>query len=187
MQLDPRKIPKKHLIIYSVLGISGSIYLAWSIWGPRPPAPGQTITATPVKAIEAMPQKVITSKVRVIADPVRATEKLKIDPPFVNEELQTAVAVPQTRYGATSTTFLNTSTGQSRVVIRAAPAPWFRLERGNSIGAGVGINRDGRYATIDYQRDILSVKGIVLAGKVGVTSYTDKTDARAEVRAEYRW
>lgn len=187
MQLDPRKIPKKHLIIYIVLGISGVIYLVWSIWGPRPPAPGQTITAPTAKVVKDMPQKVITSRVKVIADPVRAAEKLKIDPPQVHEELQTAVVVPQSRYGATSTTFLNTSTGQSRTVIKANESPWFRFERGNTIGAGVGINRDGRYATIDYQRDILSVKGIVLAGKVGVTSYTDKTDARAEVRAEYRW
>lgn len=187
MQLDPREIPKKRLIIYIVLGISGAIYLAWSIWGPIPPAPGQTITAPTAKVVKDMPQKVITSRVKVIADPVRATEKLKIDPPQQREELQTAVTVPQNRYGATASVFLNQSTGESRTVIRANTAPWFRLERGNTLGAGIGLDSNGRYATVDYQRDILSVKGVVLTGKVGVTSYTDKTDARAEVRAEYRW
>lgn len=185
---DTTMIPRWRIYLYAALVVAGLAYLAWSIWGPRPPAPGQTITAQTAPAVAKMPQKVITPrKVVVIADPVRATEKLKIPPPQRNEEVQTAVVVPQTRYGGTATVFLNSSTGQSRTVIRANESPWFRFERENRAGVEVGIGSHGRYYQADYQRDILSVKGVVVSGRAAVVSYPDETSWSAGVRAEYRW
>jgi hypothetical protein len=176
------------LYLYGALALLGAAYLAWSIWGPRPLVPGQAVTAQPAKAVEDLPQRVITPRrVVVIADGPRAAEKLKIGPPVAHEEVQTSVTVPETKYGGTASVFLNTSSGQSRTIIKANEAPWFRFERGNTLGVGVGIGRDGRYFTADYQRDLLSIKGAVVTVRAGVTSWQDRTDAKGEARIEYRW
>lgn len=164
------------------------VYAGWCKWGAKPPAPGQTVTATEAKVVASMPRKMLENqRVQVIRDGSRATEKLKIDPPQPHEEVQTAVTIPQNHYGGTATVFLNTTTGQSRTVIRANTAPWFRFERENRAGVEVGMGREGRYVSADYQRDLCSIKGIILAARVSVASYPNETDYRAGIRAEYRW
>lgn len=173
--------------VYAAAILAGLAYLCWSIWGNKVPIPGQVVQAQPVKVIESLPKKVITTKVQVIKDPIKATEKLGIDPPRQHEEVQTAIVVPPLKYGGTSTTFLNVSTGQSRTVIASSPAPWFRFERENRIGAEVGIGSNGKYAQVDYQRDVLSIKGVILAGKLSATTNATEVDLRAGVRLEYRW
>lgn len=177
--------PRNRLIIYGVVAVAGLAYLAWVKWGAKPMAPGQVVTAPVAKAVADMPTKTVAvPKLQVIKDGVRATEKLKIPPPLPREEVQTAVAVQPAKYGATATVFVNTSTGQTRTVVKANSAPWFALERGTTFGAEVGIGSHGRYYQTDVQRDVFSIKGVTFAARGEVISYPTETGWTIGVRAE---
>jgi len=162
-------------------------YLAWSWYGARPPKPGAVVQAVESPKIATMPRKIITAPVAVVADKAAAAKKLKIPEPDLHEELQTAIDAPPLKHGGTVAVFLNTSTGQTRLDIIVKPAPWFALERGNILGAEVGIGAAGRYYQGDYQRDFFQIKGIYFSGRGAVTSYQDLTDYRLGFRGEYRW
>jgi hypothetical protein len=151
---------------YAAAILIGGGYLAWSIWGGKPAELGQVITAQVAPAVAKEPTKVITARVRVFSDPVKVAERLKIDPPLPHEEIQTAVVVPKLRYGGTQTVFLNTSTGQSRVVTKANVSPWFKPLSDNSIGIGYGIANSGSIAAARYRRDLLQIKAVTLSAEM---------------------
>lgn len=173
----------------SIAGIVLAIaYGCWLKLGATPVKPGQTIpNLPPPKAVKDEPVKTVQVPVIVYRDRERVITKLGLPPAEAKEEVQTAAVIPAMKYGGKAAVYLNTTTGKSRMAVVANEAPWLAWERGNTVGIGAGISREGRYFTGDYKRDVLSVKGVVLAGQVGVTSFQDRTDARAEIRAEYRW
>jgi hypothetical protein len=183
--------PRWQLWVAAALIIFAAVYLAWCKWGAKPVRPGQTVAAVAPSSVKDEPKKAITPKqVIVYRDRVKVVEKLGLpaaEGANDEEEVIEATEAPASRYGTQTATFVNVSTGQVRSVVKANSAPWFRFERGNTAGAEIGIGPKGRYFQGDYQRDILSVKGVILAGRVSVTSYPGQTDARAGVRAEYRW
>jgi len=185
MQLLP--LLKKYWKLAAVAALLLCGYLAWSWYGARPPKPGAIMPAVESPKIATMPKKTITSPVVVVADKTAAAKKLKLPEPDLHEELQTAIDAPPLKHGGTVAVFLNTSTGQTRSVTIVKPVPWFALERGNILGAEVGIGAAGRYYQGDYQRDIFQIKGVYFSGRAAVTSYQDLTDWRIGFRGEYRW
>jgi hypothetical protein len=182
--------PWRRWLLIGALAFAG-VYLLWCRFGSKPPTAGQTIEAQPAKATKDMPQKVITPRrVVVIADGAKAAENLHIDPPQPREEVQTAVTVPELKYGGTSTTFLNASTGESRTVIKANEAPWFALRRDSAVGIGYGIGTEGQTIAARYRRDVLQVKALTLSGELEA-NYAERRErpieGRAMVWGEIRW
>lgn len=174
------------LALVACLAILG--YLAWSWYGPKPPKPGAIIQAAESSKTVDMPRKIITAKVQVVADRSTALKRLGLPVPDVSTgELLQAVDTAPAQYGSTTAIFLNVSTGRTTATTIINPPPWFALERGNILGAEVGIGAAGRYYQGDYQRDIFQVKGVYFSGRGAVTSYQDLTDWRVGFRGEYRW
>lgn len=166
-------------------------YLVWLRFSPAPAKPGAILQAVTSPKIADMEKRAVTPKRLMVFTPkAEAVKKLKLPPEQAGnaqEEVFEATETPATRYGSTAVTFLNLSTGHPRTVIQVKEAPWFRFEQGNTTGVEYGIGSGGRYFQGDYQRDICSIKGVVVQGKVSVTSYPGETTAQAGVRAEYRW
>jgi hypothetical protein len=174
------------LVVVALVLLAG--YLAWSWYGPKPPKPGSVIQAVESPKTVDMPRKVLIAKVVVVADRSTALKRLGLPISSVSTgELLQAVDTPPTRYGSTTAIMLNVSTGRTTATTIVKPAPWFSLERGNILGAEVGIGAAGRYYQGDYQRDIFQIKGVYFSGRGAVTSYQDLTDWRVGFRGEYRW
>lgn len=183
--------PRWRLWLWAGIATFALAYLAWCKWGPQPAKPGAIIKATTSPKIADMERKAVTPKKLMVFTPkAEAVKKLKLPPDQAgndDEELFEATEAPPNRYGLTTATFVNITTGKPRTVIVVKKAPLFQFERGNRVGAEYGISSKGRYFQGDYQRDIISVKGVVLGVRGAVISYPSETDATAGVRAEYRW
>ena len=183
--------PKWRRYLWLFLVLFGMAYLAWCKWGPQPVKPGATIAAQTSPKIADMPRKMITPKKLVVfKDKQAAVEKLGLPPEEggkKDEELLEGLKIPALKYGGDSAVFINTSTGQTRTTIQANKAPLFRFERGMELGAEVGMGAKGRYVQGDIQRDVFSVKGVIVGGKAAVTSYPTETDWRIGIRAKYQW
>lgn len=188
-------IPRWRLCLYGALFLFAVVYLAWCRWGTKPIKPGQIVAAKTSPKVADMERKVVhPQKLMVVhpkAEAVRRLQLPKEEAANAQEEVFEATDAPASKYGTTTITFANLSTGMPRTVIKAKEAPWFRFERGNEIGVEGGIGTRGKYSQIDYQRDILSVKGVVMSGKASGI-YTpdareDKGEFRIGVRVKYQW
>lgn len=172
----------------AVVAVAMAGYVLWCHFAPKPPKPGTIVQATESPKIAAMPRKIVTAKVAVVVDRSTALKRLGLPVPDVSTgELLQAVDTPPTQHGSTTVVMLNVSTGRTTATTIIKPAPWFALERGNILGAEVGIGHFGRYYQGDYQRDIFQIKGVYFSGRGAVTSYQDLTDLRVGFRGEYRW
>lgn len=184
-------IPRWRRWLWAGVALFGAVYLGWCKWGPQPIKPGQTVAAVTSPKVADMERKTVQPKKLMVFTPkAEAVKKLKLPASQgddAEEEIFEATDTPATRYGSTTTTFVNMSTGMPRSVVTAKAAPWFQFERGNTVGAEVGIGSRGRYSQGDYQRDILSVKGVVIGARATAISYPTETDLRIGARAEYRW
>lgn len=184
-------LPRWQLWCTAALAVFALVYLAWCKWGTPPVKPGQTVDAVTSPKVADMERKpVAPAKLMVFTPKAEAVKRLKLPPQEAaneDEEVFEATDAPPTRYGTQTVTFVNMSTGTPRSVVTAKTAPWFRFERGNTAGVECGLGPKGRYFQGDYQRDICSIRGVILAARVSVTSYPTETDWRAGARVEYRW
>lgn len=180
---------------YLWLGVAAftGIYLLWCKYGSRPPSPGKVIeSAPPPKAVAAEPKKTIATKVQVYREPERVTRKLDLPPPKPREEVQTAADIPKLKNGGTAAVFLNTSTGQTRVEIKAKEAPLIAFERTNYLGGSIGASTgDGVGYRGYYKRDILQIKGAFIQGEGQAIYRPASKDKSLEgivwANIEYRW
>ena len=127
----------------------------------------------------------------MVADKKKAVERLGLpedqaDDP--GEELETATDAPASKYGTTTATFVNVSTGTVRSVIVVKRAPWFSFERGNAIGGSVGISStDGQIYRGYFRRDVAQIKGVYLQAEVEGVKRPGKPEGVGWVNVEYRW
>ena len=189
-------IPKWRLYIYIGVVLFGIVYLCWVRWGAHTEMKGGSVivNAPVAKAVANMPTTriLIPKGVVVFKDTEKVVEKLGLPTAKPEEKVFSAVDVPRVKYGATVTTFVNTTTGTSRTAIKAKEAPWFSFERGNELGIEGGINTRSRYVDVDYQRDIASVKGAIISLKGFGTFSPDEESAKrvnvgVGVRVKYQW
>lgn len=183
-------IPNWKKYLYGGIIIASIAYLAWCRWGSQPLQPGAVIISAPKapQIVKMETTKTPPVRIVVIKDKVSAIYKLGLPPSEAadpKEALLTATAVARNRNGATVTTFVNLSTGQSRTDVTANRSPWFQLEKGNTIGAEGGYSTRGRYAQVDIEHEFMQVKGVFLAGKASATAYeTGNADARIGIRLQ---
>jgi hypothetical protein len=143
------------------------IYIGWSFWGHKPPKPGTVVTNVPVaKEIEDMETTTTTTTITYIKNKEEAVKKLGLPASEASnpkEVLQTAGHVEPNKNGAVVAVFINRSTGKSKMDIKYNNAPWFKLERENTIGMGIGASTlDGYIGKVYLKRDIAQVKGIYM-------------------------
>ena len=183
--------PKWRRYLWLFLALFGMAYLAWCKWGPQPVKPGSVMAGKTSPRVADLERKTLEpKKLIVFKDKARAVSRLNLpssEAAEPREEMLESTDAPPSRYGTTTTTFINMSTGMPRSVIQANKAPLFRFERGMELGAEVGMGAKGRYVQGDIQRDVFSVKGVIVGGKAAVTSYPTETDWRVGVRAKYQW
>lgn len=185
-------IPRSRQWLYGGIALAIIIYLAWSIWGTRPQQPGQGfVVAKPAVSHAKVNGPVVTVPIKIV--PKQAVKDkfpdAHVDDPD-GEVIDTA-DIPPAPHGATAITTIDTKTGEAHTEVKIKEAPWFAFERNNEIGAGYGINTNGRQiATIHYRRDILRVKDVHLSGQVEAASSMDtasKPEGRATLQVNWRF
>lgn len=185
-----RAAPRWRQWLWFAVALLVAGYLAWCRWEVRRPAPGLVVTAAPPRSVANEPTKTVQSPVIVYRDRERVTAKLGMPPPAPREEVQAAADLPRLPYGGTAAVYLNASTGQSRVEVRAAESPWFALRRGNALGVSYGVGTNGQTAAVRYRRDIAQVKSVVISAEVEANyaqSRSSPVEAKAMVFGEWRW
>ena len=187
-------IPRKKLYWLGVIAACILVYLLWCRFSAKP----QQIrdfqpahTAAPVVNLEKVP--VAGPKQVFVFDKLKAGKKLDIpvaEAGNKSEQILDAVDVkpgPKAS-GSRVVTFINTSTGQSHSVVKDIPRSWISFERGNELGAGYGIGRDGTIYAARYRRDILRVGSIYLTGELEANQTSQRgAEAKAMGWAVYRW
>lgn len=165
-------------------------YLAWLRWHAPDVKSGQVVTATPAPAVENEPQIAIQPKqVIVYRDTVRVVEKLGLPPAAPQEKVQQAVAIPELKYGGTAATFINTSTGQSRTIIKASEAPWLAFRNDLAIGIGAGVGTQGNTMAVRIRYDVAQVKGVTISPELEgnyAANRKDQNEGRAMLWVEWR-
>jgi hypothetical protein len=83
----------------------------------------------------------------------------------------------------------NLSTGEATTSYTPKPAPWFALERRNTLGTGYETSTDGTRVPVYYRRDLVRVKDVHLVGEVGgkIPVGTGKLEGHAGAYAEWRF
>lgn len=166
------------------------IYLAWSIWGARPPTSGQGFQPTkPAVSTEKVPGPVIKPPVKVVPKK-KVAQKYPEAVITESEEWVDTAKVPPAPNGAVVLTKIDTVTGEVTSQVEINKAPWFAFERNNILGVGYEVGTQGTKIPIYYRRDVLRIKDIHLLAEVGAkiaVSPTEKSEAHGAVLAEWRF
>lgn len=166
------------------------VYLAWSLWGARPPTPGQGFQPTkPAVSADKVPGPVIKPPIKVVPKK-KVAQKYPEAVITDSEEWVDTVKVPQAPNGAVVLTKIDTVTGEITNQVKINKPPWFAFERNNTLGAGYEIGTQGAKIPIYYRRDVLRVKDIHLLAEVGAKialSPVEQSEVHGAVLAEWRF
>jgi hypothetical protein len=166
------------------------VYLAWSLWGARPPTPGQGFQPTkPAVSTEKVSGPAIKSPIKIVPKK-KVAQKYPEAVITESEEWVDTAKVPPAPNGAVVLTKVDTVTGEVTSQVEINKAPWFAFERSNTLGVGYEIGTQGAKIPIYYRRDILRIKDIHLLAEVGAkiaVSPAEKSEAHGAVLAEWRF
>jgi hypothetical protein len=183
---------KLYLVDAVLLCVTG--YLAWSLWGHKPPPAGSvTISVPQVDTLEEMETTTTTTTLTIYKDKPAAVAALGLpasEAANPKEGLLTANEVEANKNGAVVTTFVNMSTGRPRTDIQYNKAPWFALQRGNTIGVGYELGSQGAKVPVYYKRDVLRIKdihGIVEVGGKLALDPAYNSEAYGKAGVEWRF
>lgn len=162
------------------------MYGAWATLRTPPVVPGQVVNALPARKLEGMPTVAVQPlQVIVYRDRAKVVERLGLPletGTVPDEEVINSVDVPPLKYGGSSTVFLNTSSGQSRTVIKANNAPWFQFRKDLSAGVGMGVGTAGKTLAGRLRLDMVQIKSVVLSVE-GEGNYAENRKDPIEGRA----
>ena len=166
------------------------VYLAWSIWGARPPTPGQGFQPTkPAVSAEKVPGPVVKQPIKIV--PKKEVAKKYSEAVITeSEEWVDTAEIPPAPNGAVVLTKIDTVTGEVTNQVEINKAPWFSFERNNTLGAGYETGTQGAKIPVYYRRDILRVKDIHLLAEVGAKislTPTEQSEVHGAVLAEWRF
>ena len=179
---------KWKLMVVAACALCAAGYLCWSLVPTPTPKPAAFIRPAPAVTAPKVAGPRLNVPLRVVPkDAVRkALPGLTI--PQGSEVVDTAdiAAAPD---GVQTVTFLNLSTGEATTSYTPKPAPWFALERRNTLGTGYETSTDGTRVPVYYRRDLVRVKDVHLVGEVGgkIPVGTGKLEGHAGAYAEWRF
>lgn len=176
--------------VVAIAVVAAVIALGIYTWRNRPePLTQQAYTALPPER-----QVADVPRVTVPVAAVQAYDKTKLvkQLPAMAHELAPAnrqaianARIPATRGGASAVAVLDTTSGESRIVVKEIPPPLVEFEGDGALGLRYGINSDlAKEGTLYGRLNILRV------GNVHLGAYAElNTDAEAKAQAsiEYRW
>lgn len=100
-------------------------------------------------------------------------------------QVTATAAIPESKNGVDVISVTNTATGETTLVAKEQPAPWFQLRNDAAIGVKYGVNQNLIYVGTAYGKwDFLRVRNFYLSANGDIS--TDGA-ARLQVGGEYRW
>lgn len=184
--------PKWLLEIGAICVLLGVAYLCWCRVTTPPPKAGAPIQAAPVVKVPKIDGPQLTKPLKVVPKAAVRHALPQVDIPAGDEVIDTAdIPAAASENGVQAVVFMNTSTSTARTVYIPKPAPWFALERRNTLGIGVQAGTEGLAAAPYYRRDILRIKDLHLVGEVGgripLQGSLVKPEVHVQADAEWRF
>ena len=174
-----------------------TLLAAWLVWlwyGKQPASPQDWQQAPPARQVAGIPRvdHPAPKVIRVI--PKKAAGKgLALPQDVAQDDNQQVIAtadIAPAPDGATAVTIMDTTTGESKVLVKARPRPLFAFLRSGAAGIRYGIDSRGdQQAALFVRQDVLRVGnvhlGLTAEGRTVPTRGT--AEAYGAVEVSYRW
>jgi hypothetical protein len=182
------------LVIISIIGLS--VYLLWNrLYSPASISKTQFTAASKNPVASKIPTERKPVKDVVVYDKKVVSKKFKLPDDIAlddNKQITDMVQAPATDT-AGKTDFLavlNTETGETDIVAKEQPLPWFAFKNQAAIGGAYGFSSrsDTNYEADAYARwEFLQIKSVHVELYGEVSFRGSESDERVLIRVEYRF
>ncbi|MFQ6333189.1 hypothetical protein [Methylophilus sp. 3sh_L] len=161
-----------------------------------PPAPVQTIEATPAPVLINTPliDMALSGPVKVYSGGAKTKQKLKLPASVVKDDSKQVIAGTRIEanddHPKTVTTVIDADTGESTTYVTTEPLPWLAVDTRGGIGLYTGFKNGQQVARLQVQQDVLQIKQLHVGAIASVDqplSGAGQQDYFIGVGAEYRW
>jgi hypothetical protein len=170
-------------------------WLGWLWYGKTDQIPAKVYhVAKPATDVANMAKVDHVAPVKIKVLPKSAASK-KLDLPADiaeddNQQIIDTADIAPAPHGATTVTVMDTTTGESKTLVKAKPAPLFAFLRTGAVGARYGIASTGdQQAAIFVRQDLLRVANIHLSATIEARTVPKNgtSEAFGAVEVSYRW
>lgn len=180
-----------------VIAAAALVLASWFLWlwyGGKPEQPTTWTTAPPAKKVEAVPKvdHPAPPKIRVVPKKI-ASKKLDLPPEITadsTKQIIATAAVAKAPHGATAVTVMDTATGDSQILVKSNPRPFFEFLRTGAAGVRYGIDTNGQQqAAVFIRQDVLRVTNVHLTVAAEARTVPSRGTSEGVVSAEisYHW
>lgn len=161
-----------------------------------PPAPVQTIEATPAPVLINTPliDMALASPVKVYSGGAKTKQKLKLPASVVKDDSKQVISGTRIEenddHPKTVTTVIDADTGESTTFVTTEPLPWLAVDTRGGIGLYTGFKNGQQVARLQVRQDVLQIKQLHVGAIASVDqplSGAGQQDYFIGVGAEYRW
>lgn len=171
-----------------LLGIVACSSAAWNWYHPRVVPSTSYGSTPPIPAAANLPTQELPVQRVVVLVKQEAVKALKPPPEITGNpsaQITATAAIPPSPHGGSAIAYINTSTGRSNIVYKAAPQPLFGFPSDVTTGVRYGVTTNDAYQGQLYAKwDFLRI-GKAFLGVYG--EVTTRPDAKAMIDASVRW
>lgn len=174
-----------------------TLLAAWLVWlwyGKQPTASQDWQQAPPAGQVAGIPRVDYSAPKKIRVIPKKAASKALDLPQDVaqddNQQVIATADIAPAPDGATAVTIMDTTTGESKVLVKAKPRPLFAFLRSGAAGIRYGIDSRGdQQAALFVRQDVLRVGNVHLGLTAEARTVPTRGEAEAygAVEVSYRW
>ncbi len=185
--------PRWQLYLVGSVILFIAVYFVWCKLSPKLKSVENFVPATIAEPVEKLQKVPIAVKQVFVFDKLQAGKKLDIPIAEASDRHEQIIDAVDVRPGAKAVgsrvvTFYNSTTGQTHSVVKDIPRSLMSFERGNELGIGYGLSRDGQMYAVRLRRDIARGGSVYLLGEIeGSQSSVRGMEGRVSAWAVYRW
>lgn len=179
-----------------ILAIAGWLYFTYN---PVPPSSGESVIAKQAPAVKREPTKEVVIKAPVKAYVGKTKANLKLPDAIQKDDKEQVIAATQSAPSlrpTTTSTVINTETGEVQTFTKVDPYPWLAWEPRGEIGIAYGYKSTLRCASFQCDTDAKRVARLqfgfdairikALTAGVVITADSDR-DVFAGARVRFQW
>ena len=180
-----------------IFAAAALVLASWFLWlryGGRHEQPKTWTAAPPAQKVDSVPKvdHHAPPKIKVVPKKI-AGKQLDLPPEITSDSTKQIIAtadVAKAPHGATVVAVMDTATGDSQILVKANPRPFFEFLRTGSAGVRYGIDTNGhQQAAVFIRQDVLRIANVHLAATAEARTVPSRGTSEGIVSAElsYRW
>jgi len=167
--------------------VTAFLVALWYFSVPQKPEVGVWNNAAPASEVAHVGTEEVPCTKLVVLKP-KAKEKLKLPKPVIDNPHVHIAGTTDVKPGEHTTTVISTvdtSTGQTTIMTRVDPYPWFKVQQRGELRADIGLKNAGNIVgRFTLREDVLQIKGINVG--VNLSADTDRAFFLG-AGAGYKW